>query len=54
MPGPRAPAPVTARAGRTAFDVPVAIGVDLPAIAAETVLTADQRRALDADLAADR
>ena len=34
--------------------VPVAIGVDLPALAADTTLTAEQRRALDADLAADR
>lgn len=34
--------------------VPVAIGVDLPALAAETVLTTEQRRALEADLAADR
>lgn len=33
--------------------VPVAVGVDLPAIAAETVLTTAQRRALEADLAAD-
>jgi hypothetical protein len=34
--------------------VPVAVGIDLPAIAAETALTAEQRRALDADLASDR
>ena len=34
--------------------VPVALGIDLPAIAAQTVLTPEQRRALDADLAPDR
>ena len=34
--------------------VPVAIGIDLPAIAADATLTAEQRRALDADLAGDR
>ena len=34
--------------------VPVALGIDLPAIAAETVLTPEQRRALEADLAPDR
>ena len=34
--------------------VPVAIGIDLPAIAAETALTPEQHRALDADLASDR
>lgn len=33
---------------------PVAVGIDLPAIAAETALTSEQRRALEADLAADR
>ena len=33
---------------------PVALGIDLPAIAAETTLTPEQRRALDADLAPDR
>jgi hypothetical protein len=34
--------------------VPVAVGVDLPALAAETVLTTEQRQALEADLAAER
>jgi hypothetical protein len=34
--------------------VPVALGIDLPAFAAETVLTPAQRRALEADLAPDR
>ena len=34
--------------------VPVALGIDLPAIAAETVLTPAERRALEADLAPDR
>jgi Protein of unknown function (DUF3501) len=34
--------------------VPVALGIDLPAIAAETALTPEQRRALEADLAPDR
>jgi hypothetical protein len=33
---------------------PVALGIDPPAIAAETTLTPEQRRALDADLAPDR
>ena len=32
---------------------PVAFGTDLPALGAETALTAEQRRALDADLASD-
>jgi hypothetical protein len=34
--------------------VPVAIGIDLPAIAAETALTPEQRGALEADLASGR
>ena len=34
--------------------VPVALGIDLPAIAAETALTPEQRRVLEADLAPDR
>jgi hypothetical protein len=34
--------------------VPVAVGVDLSGLTAETVLTSEQRRALEADLAADR
>ncbi|HWC04646.1 MAG TPA: DUF3501 family protein [Methylomirabilota bacterium] len=34
--------------------VPVAIGIDLPSLAEETALSAEQRRALEADLAADR
>ena len=34
--------------------VPVALGIDLPAIAAETALTPGQRRTLQADLAPDR
>jgi len=34
--------------------VPVALGIDLPAIAAEVELTPEQRRALEADLASDR
>ncbi len=34
--------------------VPVALGSDLPAIAAETGLTPAQRRAREADLAPDR
>jgi hypothetical protein len=37
-----------------AGQVPVALGIDLPAAAAETALTPEQRRALGADLAADR
>jgi len=34
--------------------VPVAVGVDLPDLTGETTLTAEQRRALEADLAGDR
>jgi hypothetical protein len=34
--------------------VPVALGIDLPVSAAETALTPEQRRALQADLAPDR
>ena len=34
--------------------VPVALGIDLPAIATETELTPEQHRALEADLASDR
>jgi hypothetical protein len=34
--------------------VPVAVGIDLPALAAETLLTPEQRRVLEANLAADR
>jgi hypothetical protein len=34
--------------------VPVAFGIDLPVSAAETALTPEQRRALQADLAPDR
>jgi hypothetical protein len=34
--------------------VPGALGIDLPAIAAETVLTPAERRALEAALAPDR
>jgi hypothetical protein len=33
---------------------PVAIGIDHPALVAETELTAEQRRAFEADLAGDR
>jgi hypothetical protein len=34
--------------------VPMAVGVDLPALAGETTLRAEERRALEADLASDR
>jgi hypothetical protein len=34
--------------------VPVALGIDLPHLVEATPLTAEQRRALEEDLAADR
>ena len=34
--------------------VPVALGIDLPHLVEEAPLTAEQRRALEADLAGDR